>query len=39
MTSNWTQPYLFDTIELNPTTERTLPWEQELTSTSRLTLA
>jgi len=39
MTSNWTQPALFDTIEFNPTTERTLPWEQELTSTSRLTLA
>jgi len=39
MTINWTQPYLFDTIELNPTTERTLSWEQELTSTSRLTLA
>jgi hypothetical protein len=39
MTSNWTQPYLFDIIEVNPTTERTLTWEQEPTSHSRLTLA
>jgi hypothetical protein len=36
---NWTQLTIFDTIEANPTTERTLPWEHVPTSTSRLTLA
>jgi hypothetical protein len=36
---NWTQLTLFDMINTNPTTERTLSWEHVLTSTSRLTLA